>query len=293
MTSSIEIPYYTRTLPSPLPTNSDIEMAPDISTPYRARRVVRVAPCFVVKFGLGVDLVEGENMMFVRASTNVVVPEVYALYSDPQTGVKYIIMEHIVGDTLESLWPNLLLSQKKLVVTRLRAYFDELRRIPSPGYFGSLGERPLLDDTFWTPDPDPSTNGPFHTEDAFNEALMRKYACDGPSPRRAAFYCHALPCILSGPKPTFTHGDCQRKNILMRQTASTALSIDGGSPVEDLEPVFVDWEKSGWYPSYWEYSLAFWAVRWNDDWDQWLDEFLDNYTNEAFWLERFRSELWS
>ncbi|EER45196.1 phosphotransferase enzyme family protein [Histoplasma capsulatum H143] len=33
-----------------------------------------------------------------------------------------------------------------------------------------------------------------------------------------------------------------------------------------LELVILDWEKSGWYSSYWEYSLAVCALYWDDDW---------------------------
>lgn len=69
---------------------------------YGGRRIVGVGQHFVVKFGLGIDLIEGENMLFVRENTDTPVPRVFALYSDPKTGKNFIVMERILGQTLLS-----------------------------------------------------------------------------------------------------------------------------------------------------------------------------------------------
>ena len=55
-----------------------------------------------MKFGLGVNLIEGENMLFVREKTNIPIPRVFALYSAPETGKNFIVMERILGQTLLS-----------------------------------------------------------------------------------------------------------------------------------------------------------------------------------------------
>jgi hypothetical protein len=34
---------------------------------------------------------------------------------------------------------------------------------------------------------------------------------------------------------------------------------------DDFEITTIDWEKSGLHPSYWEYCIALWALRWDDD----------------------------
>jgi hypothetical protein len=47
--------------------------------------MVRVGKHFIVKFGQDVDLIEGENMLFVQKTTNVAVPKIYALYTDAST----------------------------------------------------------------------------------------------------------------------------------------------------------------------------------------------------------------
>lgn len=49
----------------------------------------------------------------------------------------------------------------------------------------------------------------------------------------------------------FTHGDRQRKNIIVNQ--------------DDYSVAIIDWEFAGWYPSYWEYTRAMFACGRFDD----------------------------
>ncbi|PYH31436.1 uncharacterized protein BO87DRAFT_409003 [Aspergillus neoniger CBS 115656] len=96
MATTITLPYYAPDIPCPLPTTSEIDAAPDISLEYGGRRIVEIGDHLVVKFGKGVELIEGENMLFVQEYTSIRVPRVYALYSDPSTGKKYIYDQHNV-----------------------------------------------------------------------------------------------------------------------------------------------------------------------------------------------------
>jgi len=279
----VNLPYYANDIPSPLPTNAEIEAAPDISLEYGARRIVEIGSHFVVKFGKGVNLIEGENMIFVRKNTRIDISRIYALYSDTDTGKNYIVMERIAGETLLLLWTQLSLSEKKTVVMKLREYFDELRQIPPPDYYGSLGKRCLLDEIFWTKNSDSAINGPFMSIEALHEAMALKYTHDGLPHYRADFCRQCLPRVFYDSKgPTFTHGDYQRKNIIVQRDDSSNLKV-----------IVVDWEKSGWYPSYWEYCLAVCALRWDNDWCLWLEKALDPYIPEAAWLQAIRLELWS
>ena len=60
-----------------------------------------------------------------------------------------------------------------------------------------------------------------------------------------------------------------------------------------FEVTLVDWEKAVWYPSYWEYCVASWAFRFDDDWDEWIECDLDPYSVEYAWLTMVTNELWS
>ncbi|KEY70182.1 hypothetical protein S7711_03403 [Stachybotrys chartarum IBT 7711] len=96
-------------------------------------------------------------------------------------------------------------------------------------------------------------------------------------PRKAEYYRRALPLAVRGHAPVFTHGDLQRKNLLLR---------------EDGTVVMLDWEAAGWYPSFWEYATAMFSRRWDDDWHSWVIKVLDEYWNEYAWMDMMFRELW-
>lgn len=73
---------------------------------------------------------------------------------------------------------------------------------------------------------------------------------------------------------TFTHGDLQRKNIVVSNVTSEAGGEDG-KVAGDFKVTIIDWEVAGWYPSYWEFSRALFACgRWDDDWHEWVGKAL-------------------
>ncbi|KAJ1675308.1 hypothetical protein EV182_001519 [Spiromyces aspiralis] len=284
----ISLPYYAPDIPAPLPTVEEIENLPNPIKTHKSLVAFRVTPHFVVKFGAGVDLIEGENMLFVRQATNIPVPKLYALYSDPQTGKNYIVMEHIAGETLESLWPSLTEQDKDMVIAKLRQYFDELRQLPSPGYFGRLGGRPLRSYFLG----DLPISGPLETEDALNVVILHNFTQKCDSQYRVKFYRQSLPHIFRDHKPVFTHGDLQQKNILVRKAARNpdpAEVSDGG---DELEVYLVNWELSGWYPDYWEYCVIFCLTTLNTDWLLRIGKALEPYYCEASWLERMLLEYY-
>jgi hypothetical protein len=140
-------------LPAPLPTPEAITTSQDVIKEFSSRRIVHVGIHLIVKYGIGVDLVEGENMLFVKQFSNIPVPNVYAFYSSKNEGTKppvnYIVMGNIAGESLESHWASLDDTAKLEIADQLRKNFSQLRQIPSPGYFGILGKRPFTDYVFW------------------------------------------------------------------------------------------------------------------------------------------------
>ena len=304
-----QLPYYAEqaSLPTALPSEAQIKSSKDILSEYGGRKIVRVGQHFVVKYGEILEDIEAQNMIFIRKKTKIPVPKVYAIYTSPDKTVLYIIMEYIKGSTLLSEWPAMSNSQKDLVVRKLRSYFDELRQIPSPGYYGSIGERHLLDSMFWTGEGqnrDPAINGPFRTESALNEALVGKSRLiasgNGRHGYKADFYRRSLPSIFHGHKPVFTHGDFQRKNVIVRKVPSASAVSSASSKTdqsthssEDYQVILVDWEKAGWYPTYWEYCSATWSFRWDDDWPSRVEKILKPFSAEFPWMHMLFHELWS
>ncbi|KAH8800722.1 phosphotransferase enzyme family protein [Xylogone sp. PMI_703] len=260
----MQFPYFAppECLPSALPTREAIANSGDVLSEYAGRRIVRIGCHFVVKYGTSVKLLEGENMLFV-------VPQVYAIYSDNQNGANYIVMENIEGDALISRWGSMSTSQKEKVCIQLKHFCDELRSIPSLGYYGSLGERGLEDPVFWMGNeaPSGSINGLFKSEDELNNAMIQKYIYNNLPIQKAEFYRHAFPVVLRNHQPV----------------AGDRYSL-----------VVIDWEFAGWYPSYWEFTNAMFSCgRWNDDWPIWILKILDPFFQEYSWMQILYNKLWS
>jgi hypothetical protein len=56
----------------------------------------------------------------------------------------------------------------------------------------------------------------------------------------------------------------------------------------------VDWEVA-WYPSYWEYTMAFFSFRWDendDDWPERVEGFLPVKAAEASMFKLIHQNLW-
>ncbi|CZR60223.1 uncharacterized protein PAC_10119 [Phialocephala subalpina] len=308
--ATTKLPYFAPTseLPQPLPTDQEIHGSTEQFMESGGRRLVRIGP-YIIKYGSGVSVVEGENMLFVSRETTIPVPRVYAIYTateissytNTRVESNYIVMEYLEGETLDFEWGLLSAQQKDRISAQLREHMNQLRSIPSPGYYGSIGRRGLLDCIFWTGnDACAPLDGPFDTEHALNEAMRSKFIYNNLSPAKAEFYRRAFPVVLKGHAPTFTHGDFQRKNIIIKRI-SPAVSVDASTGVEHLnleddtfDLAIIDWENSGWYPDYWESAIALFACgRWSDDWHVWVGKSLELFLNEYAWMQMLRNELWS
>lgn len=78
------------------------------------------------------------------------------------------------------------------------------------------------------------------------------------------------------PPTVLTHGDLNPCNIMVR--GDTVVGI-------------IDWECSGWYPNYWEYTNAWLGNQTRMAWQGVVDKFLDAYPEELE-MERTRQKWW-
>ena len=286
--SFFKLPYYApvETLPAPLPSIAEIEASKDVLQDIKIhQRVVRFAPHFVVKHGLRVSLEEGQTMIFIKKNVGLPAPQVYALFQDPANKKNYIIMEYVSGPTLEDLWPDLSLEQKHEISQKITNNVDRMRLAPSPSGFCSLGRLPLRHEFFETRTGLNSwaNSGPFQLESELNEVMIAK--CFGASHliQKGRFYRRHLKSVLSNHRPTLTHGDLQRKNIIVQTSNTTS----------EMHITFLDWESAGWYPSYWEYVMAVRGCdRFQDDWHHWVDQILKPYPRTWIWIKTLMELLW-
>ncbi|KAM0288946.1 hypothetical protein ACHAO9_006454 [Fusarium lateritium] len=268
-----------------LPTPDDIDGSEVLLNETTLTRVVKIQE-FVIKYGTLVAPIEAHNMLYVAQHTAVSIPKVYAIYQRYDERKKkiatYIVMQYVQGKTLVELWGNLDQDRKLSIAQTLRTYFDQLRLLQHPGYFGNIHGGPPLDDLFQETQLAKDIKSSFETVDQLVEWFLRIYTTETGErmAHKARYYQNVLPAALrSDSTPVFTHNDFQRKNVMVQD--------DGGLFI-------IDWEFASWYPMYWEYSTATWANGgWYDDWHDYVRITLDNYPIQSLWLSSMKLEMWS
>jgi serine/threonine protein kinase len=230
-------------VPPPIP--DDIDGSEVLINEIRGSRDVRFQQ-FVIKYGILVTPIEAHNMLHVAKSTTVPIPKVYAIYQSydkhKQKIATYIIIQYVQGETLLDLLANIEQDQKLSIAQTLRTYFDQLRQLQPPGYFGNIDGGPPLDDLFLETPLAKDINSLFETVEQLVECNIRIYTTTNRERmvHKARYYRNVLPTALrTDSTPVFTHNDLQRKNIIVQD--------DGGL-------VIIDWEFASWYPMYWEHS---------------------------------------
>ena len=280
-----EAPEYT--LPGPLPTTSEILTSEGFYKKKTTRNfTVRVGTHYLVKYGTRHKHIrEGENMLFVKQATTIPIPTVYKIYKEGDNN--FLIIEHVPGKTLKEVWPKLPLIGKQTFSRQIRRYIQELRAIPSPGYFGGLSEQgvlcPILTFKAFTEKPiRPRVKELSRTEPDWCDMMLDAAEALNPGelPVYTVWVRDKFRAVFSeGHEPKFTHCDIvDRNNHILRP---------------DGVIVSLDWEHAGWYPSYWEYCLAS-GLPWNkDDWgESIMDIFRDmEYVVELGWMMFFRKRM--
>ncbi|KAJ4418236.1 hypothetical protein N0V82_005710 [Gnomoniopsis sp. IMI 355080] len=269
-----------------VPSFDEIRASTEILSPPRAVSTVVKVGQFVVKFGPQVTLQEAESQQFVSENSNVPVPKIIATMKEPDTGYLFIVMEYVDGKELGEAWKLLTPMEKLDVGKQLQDAFEDLRKIPNPGYFGGLNRKPLPDGVFSDGDPEENldTCGPFETEEELNEAIIKRIQATQPA-TYVALVRRLISDTLRGHRAVFTHGDLQPKNILVSRVGDK----DDGSGKFKIS--IIDWENSGWYPDYWEFcNSSIWEGS-RPDWLELIQQIMPIPTLELLMLRKIRSNL--
>jgi len=128
--------------------------------------------------------------------------------------------------------------------------------------------------------------------------------------QKALFYRRAFPSILQGHKPVFTHADFQRKKIMITKSikpgepckwSSTRLKQDwstdelGTYSFNRHRRLHSDTDRLGdvWLISYLlGLLLNAIALRFDDDWFEWVDKVMDPFLEEYTWMHMLFHEYW-
>jgi aminoglycoside phosphotransferase len=233
----------------------------------------------IVKTGRRVHLTEGATMKYLAENTAVPVPKVYCSFLHKDRA--YIVMERIHGEELPKAWNNM--SEKSIegVLAQLRRIFQELRALTPPprtGVESCIGGS-LYDSRIPRGNP---RFGPFKTIQEFHFWLRRDLKPEDLKDREKDQDWQDLQDMISKqdgpwPQPNFTHGDLNPFNILVREGNIVGI---------------IDWEFSGWYPNYWEYTSAWFGNVTRTEWQGMLDKILDQPSPEELKMEKTRNQWW-
>ena len=142
----------------------------------------------------------------------------------------HIVQEFIAAPMLLYVWRKLKAHDRERCIIQLKGYIQQLRSLvpPKPGKVQSIGGKGLTDSRLrhdeW---------GPFESHERVRE-LPSQY------PRAQASLAVAKGRTW---RTVFAHGDLGPHNILWDMKKAEIAAI-------------IDWEFSGWFPEYWEYTRA-------------------------------------
>lgn len=188
-------------------------------------------------------------LKLVRDQTQVPVPRPLDLVSDADTS--YLLTTTITGQRLGSYIDVLSDDDLDIFKRDMQKYMAQLRSISRQG-----GQKHAISNAVGGPcydyrivachDYDKERGdffGPFIDEEEFNNILRTP----------------ALPDVFhsTGHDIVFTHSDINMRNILMHNGRISGI---------------VDWENSGWFPDYWEYTKAYYVTKLNKRWLAVVDE---------------------
>ncbi|CAJ2508393.1 Uu.00g134190.m01.CDS01 [Anthostomella pinea] len=211
------------------------------------------------------NLAEAYAMQFVAKHTSIPVPKVYCAFI--HKGATYTVMSRIDGHMVSGGWHGRSDESKREIHLQLQLMIEELRNISPPEGMGvaNVNGGPFCDPRlpskmFW---------GPFASVREFHQALIEPVKIDK-HPTDLPDLPDDIPELLDfyrqhHEKVVFTHGDLSSLNIVVRGDKVTGI---------------IDWETSGWFPSYWEHSCAWHVNPYNVFWQDEVGKFLPHMPYE-------------
>lgn len=232
----------------------------------------------IIKKGESIDLTEAATMAFIAARTNIPVPRVHCSFVHKKK--TYIVMERIRGQTFAEALRTLSEKERDDLFAQLRGMLQELRSLPPPGtgvescVGGSLCDSRIPRST--------PRFGPFSSIREFHRWLRKDLQPEQHPERKNDEDWVEIKKMVAmqdregwGP-PVFTHCDLNPFNIIVRNGKIAAI---------------IDWEMSGWYPSYWEYTSVWHGNKTREIWQEWAPKFIDPCPEELE-MERIRQRWW-
>lgn len=206
----------------------------------------------VEKYGYRVCQAEMEAMRLVQEHTDIPSPRLFDTCFFNGSG--HIIMSFIPGNPLDKVWETMDDRSKERLCHELWIIIGKLRSIPrSPhmeGLFACLADGSDTSDPLLKDLSNPAR--PISNDDELRSRIYELYYHWG-----GRKYEKVLPDMLPrSSNSVFTHADIAPRNVL----------VDDNYQITGL----VDWERSGWFPDYWELANLTAAACRCGDWQDWM-----------------------
>lgn len=210
------------------------------------RKVLLEQEGTVLKIGGELSTSESEALK-IASNAGLPVPAVHDVIKS--NGQMRIRMSYVPGQTLDKLWPDMTVDEKKDTAQQLRSILEKMRQVePPPDYIGCCDGSGIRDTRARF-----TYDGPVcKTETEFNEYLDSSLFKKIPPVLRNTM----LQGLRTDHRIFLTHGDLTPRNIVMQDGKISGI---------------IDWEESGWYPEYWEF-IKFFERPAEADWKDYAEE---------------------
>lgn len=207
---------------------------------------------------------EAPNLHFLRQATSIPVPSVVEDWEE-RDGSYFLLMRRIPGAPLSSLWAGMTMDEKENIAKQTADYLMQLRTLHSD-QMESLGNKPLYS-AFLFPKGYGLPHGPFSSDnDLWAEMEL---ALEGVPDDARQRLRKRMP---SAAPYTFTHGDLTSVNIMVEHGNLAGI---------------LDWEASGYFPVWWEFTCAGIGLGQEDkEWKTLLQKYMPDFSDaREFWLD--------
>lgn len=186
-------------------------------------KVINIGDGLLVKYGAGVRMTEVHNALYARSHTSIPIPNIHLAFR--QSGILYVVMDYIHGESLLHRWNDLTEEQLANVLSQLKDYLSQLRNLRGSVPGPVDGTR--CEGTWFTV----YGKGPFPTYDDF-VAWLNRMLRHSKAENLVEPFSTAHPLV-------FTHQDISPRNLIVDESGKLWI---------------IDWDMAGWYPIYFEYA---------------------------------------
>jgi hypothetical protein len=218
----------------------------------------RISPNRMVKWNC--EEPELEAQRYIAANTTIPIPRIQGVHK--RKGKLALEMDFIPDcDILQACWHDFTDEQKQALVEEIGGYIKQLRDLepPSAHRISSTDGNACRQIRVGSV----KRFGPFDDASGLHTLIRGGWDLE----RSTTLFGEEVVRVHERDyKIRFTHGDLGVQNILVRKDATVA--------------AIIDWECAGWYPEYWEYTMAHYNAVLLPEFYDMLREKVDRYDEE-------------